>query len=586
MIQKLTVLFIFFFFLFPAVCHAATTYTVSPNDSLSTAVAKLQSGDTLILQNGTYTQSLKLINVNFAKDTDPAKAYITIKAETDGQVTLDGTMIGSERQRGSIYIEKSSYLNIEGIRTKNCYDLDNSGNCSNVWIYPSWNNSAGTAPHHINLRRITAQVTTGAWGIRQSIGGWNPIYNIQGQNGTVWTHHILLEDCAAYGWGIHSILIHLDTHDITLRRFFGLWEGWETSSTSKYAWCQNVEMYGGYNNVLENVVVFTKPNKSYYQERATYYYGNSSKPELTSSFNEKLPCLGYDGNGNRYPAATHGIIVPGSNQTLVGSVVKDGYGDAYYLTETVNGKVGHNVSINTTNAESASMGLAADRGCASTSINNFTWISGQASSVGADIFGESGQNFTVKNSFFQGANSSSAFKVNSSSSSISHSDNRFSTNITSPYGSGTSAGSNESKLDANWDTAKYGYGAYLMASKTNLGSLNIGADVIYEYENGVLTTKPLWPWPMESRILAESGVSVTYSSGGGIWKTLDGAYDSVAATATPTLTPTPTPTITCLGSDTTINGDDLTAWMKSYSSISNVLKFAELVSHWGENCEQ
>jgi hypothetical protein len=65
---------------------------------------------------------------------------------------------------------------------------------------------------------------------------------------------------------------------------------------------------------------------------------------------------------------------------------------------------------------------------------------------------------------------------------------------------------------------------------------NMGAEVIYQTVNGVLTDEPLWPWPMEDRIIAESGYSVTYSEqpGGssasefiGLWKTLAGVYGDI-----------------------------------------------------------
>ena len=36
-----------------------------------------------------------------------------------------------------------------------------------------------------------------------------------------------------------------------------------------------------------------------------------------------------------------------------------------------------------------------------------------------------------------------------------------------------------------------------------------GARLTYQYVNGVMTTDPLWPWPMEGRIQAELGISVT-----------------------------------------------------------------------------
>jgi hypothetical protein len=44
----------------------------------------------------------------------------------------------------------------------------------------------------------------------------------------------------------------------------------------------------------------------------------------------------------------------------------------------------------------------------------------------------------------------------------------------------------------------------------NLTSMNgEGARLTHRYVNGVLTAEPLWPWPMEARIQAELGISVT-----------------------------------------------------------------------------
>jgi len=92
-------------------------------------------------------------------------------------------------------------------------------------------------------------------------------------------------------------------------------------------------------------------------------------------------------------------------------------------------------------------------------------------------------------------------------------------------------------IDPAWDTATFGTGAYLMppAALAGLGEggTDMGADVRYCYVDGALTTKRLWPWPMEGRIAAEAGVSATYEvdPGGsaattfiGPWKTLAGVY--------------------------------------------------------------
>ncbi|MBU1159822.1 hypothetical protein KKD04_01405 [Patescibacteria group bacterium] len=50
----------------------------------------------------------------------------------------------------------------------------------------------------------------------------------------------------------------------------------------------------------------------------------------------------------------------------------------------------------------------------------------------------------------------------------------------------------------------------------------------------VSPSDPLWSWPMEDRIKAEAGISVTYESGGGLWKTLDGVYSDTTPPAAPT----------------------------------------------------
>jgi hypothetical protein len=44
----------------------------------------------------------------------------------------------------------------------------------------------------------------------------------------------------------------------------------------------------------------------------------------------------------------------------------------------------------------------------------------------------------------------------------------------------------------------------------NMTTINeTGARLAHRYIDGVLTNEPLWPWPMEARIQAELGISVT-----------------------------------------------------------------------------
>lgn len=100
---------------------------------------------------------------------------------------------------------------------------------------------------------------------------------------------------------------------------------------------------------------------------------------------------------------------------------------------------------------------------------------------------------------------------------------------------GTTQGTGETFIDPAYDTVTYGDGAYLFVPPAlkgqGEGGADIGAEVLYRYVDGVLTTDPLWPWPMEGRIQDELGISLTYETDpvtgktGGLWKTLEGVYE-------------------------------------------------------------
>lgn len=70
-------------------------------------------------------------------------------------------------------------------------------------------------------------------------------------------------------------------------------------------------------------------------------------------------------------------------------------------------------------------------------------------------------------------------------------------------------------MDPGYDVVHYGRGAYLLRPEGELG-----AEVLYRYHDGELTSIPLWPWPMEDRIARELGRSLTWEAAGGIWRAL------------------------------------------------------------------
>ena len=87
--------------------------------------------------------------------------------------------------------------------------------------------------------------------------------------------------------------------------------------------------------------------------------------------------------------------------------------------------------------------------------------------------------------------------------------------LDTPYTGIATADPTEMLVDPGYDTTRYGDGAYLIRN-----AMGTGAEVLFQVESGVVTDKPLWPWPLEDRIREESGTSVTWESGGGIWREL------------------------------------------------------------------
>jgi hypothetical protein len=141
---------------------------------------------------------------------------------------------------------------------------------------------------------------------------------------------------------------------------------------------------------------------------------------------------------------------------------------------------------------------------------------------------------TITNSVFL---SNTTAMQKGSNTTLTHDYNAFYGNTTNF--SGTSQAANETiSTNPTYDTATYGNGAYLI-KPSNLatsgeGGTYIGAEALYRYQDGSLTSAPLWPWPMEARICAETGYSVTYengyggcANGGGLWKTLNGVYSGL-----------------------------------------------------------
>jgi len=77
----------------------------------------------------------------------------------------------------------------------------------------------------------------------------------------------------------------------------------------------------------------------------------------------------------------------------------------------------------------------------------------------------------------------------------------------------TAIGGSESSIKmgeiANVLPAVNSVGSAVWSKVLQEGPPESGAHIYYRYENGKLTSKPLWPWPMNDRIEELKGIDVT-----------------------------------------------------------------------------
>lgn len=295
------------------------------------------------------------------------------------------------------------------------------------------------------------------------------------------TNDVLLEDVAASG-GQNLYTLQSSTKAV-LRRCYGRW----TTGASFYGAAVLVVGSGA---VIENCVVDSIPHPSNYV--SGYIVTTSSTP----SNNNRL-------FGNVSRAVDSGFHISSSaaglNVYSEGTTVRD------------------SAAINATYGvyQRADGAVTLERLTLRAQMTAFYVLPDGGMMLPAHL------GFTLTNSALSGASRG----ISHSDPSIAptdHHDNVFGA-VMMPYVGGAVAGANEAMFSPNWDVATYGDGAYLIRpsrlASAGAGGGPAGSEILYRTENGTLTTTPLWPWPLEDRILTEEGVSVTWEARGGLWRT-------------------------------------------------------------------
>ena len=466
--------FISFFFSIMIGEAAAGTYYVSTNGydsnagtisapwgTFAKAMTVLKAGDTLVLRDGTYHQSL-IVTVS-GTQTSP----ITIKAENDGRAIIDGEANKMPCRINGTTTNHLHDIVVEGIVCRN-------SNEDTIYIRDA---------DRITLSRVSAY--------NAANGNFNAF--------SLWrTTYVTLTDCAASGNGRKQYNI-LDSNYTKMHWCWGRW----VSEGSGYGGYTGISIYNSNYSLIENCVLTAVSGNSTKAIAISGQYGT------TANYNELYGNVFYK----------HGL-----ETVLISSDQR----------RTEGNRLVNNVGIDNV------YGII-QRADADLQVQRLTLVNSQnkAFSVDEDLSYTKASDFAIKgdvrNSVF--VNHNQGFNVVNNGGHLTGFTNDYNNlyNIANPYYNLAQPGPNAISIAPGFDTATYGKGAYLIVPTALKGrggnGTNIGAEVLYRYQNGVLTGVPLWPWPMEQRICNETGYSVTYengytgcSNGGGIWKTLDGVY--------------------------------------------------------------
>jgi hypothetical protein len=399
----------------------------------------LGPGDTLILMDGTYYQSLHPHGVT----GEPGRP-ITVRAQHDGRAIIDGQgtliPIWMERYRAA------SYFIIEGIVARN-----SSGNV--LWITADNNVFRRVSAYNANTDKNTHVIAIA--------GGYN-----------------LLEDCVAAGTGRKMIIVFGEkAPGNTVRRCFADWREWDGRNWcgSHYPWGEGIEFYNASSNTVENSIAYGHTPRAGISIMSQYpgaANGNRilGSVAILSGMNEdRTPVLWGPDPNNPPLTQLQPITRPGPTTCTIIQQFDEWPALRAGIRLGESGEIRDTLLQDILAWGSAGTGLAfhmaGDHPIANNRVNRAT-ISGN----GLD-------------------------------------------NISKFGGIGTDA--NQTEL-ARFASIQNSIITRIVTGSSYTSISGEGARLTHRYINGVLMdgsngqpAQPLWPWPMEDRIQAELGISVT-----------------------------------------------------------------------------
>ena len=360
-------------------------------------------------------------------------------------ITIRAANDGGARINARMVFKGSAYLTFIGFKV--------TGPSTAVMLQ---SNGPGKMSHHLTFQRFAFTCTN---------TNLNDDSCFQITDGT---HHVLLEDFWGWGGGRYTVMLYggpggnppNTTADFnTLRR--GVLRMGPSTSTSGNPQA-GLSIYYASNNLVENVIVVDSQAASNSSNSAFYLTTHGAPPEVSA--NKYFGVIALNNLGKGWYLDHNGV---GNNNEIRNSVLWDSSqgGIETYSSGTCANTVIDHLTIGSSNSD----GIA-NYGCSTVSVTSSVIVNNGGVGVKKGSAGSMG---TVNWNVLFG-------------------------NTSGPR-SGVSAGANDKTTDPALK-----YIGRIEAGSSAVGGgqsgTNAGANVTTRYQDGVLTTQPLWPWPNEARI--------------------------------------------------------------------------------------
>jgi len=449
-----------------AVPAEAATYSISPNDSWNAKLAQLQPGDTLILKDGTYGPASIDCSSNTRNGT--ASAPITLKAEHERRAFLQG-----DGREDVVAIQNCTWWVIEGFRMENRDYDDGSGNTQPGVIV------SVTSSHNISLKR-NLLARPNRYGNNAGIGVYSGSSNILIEENELYSYHRNGISCSD---GVSGCIVR--------RNYIHPRDAKLTCPPGSDVWCAQSNsdaliLYGAADSLVENNIA----------ERS----GGQGDDAITSigARNQILGNIAFYARVNSFAAGHHGNPSYGeccvsTDNLFEHNIAVDADWNGLLISTAMNLRVNHFMAIG-----NGGYALFADNGV--DARNDPAWDHAHDPSITLMNSLAVGNGWQSPN-WYGGYGITNSPATNDWSATqwvsrvIEYSHGRDNGRGTWLQGTETRVNSPPSPpgdVDPQLGTCKVWIPDNSPMKRAGKNGADIGANVLYRYENGVLTTQPLW----------------------------------------------------------------------------------------------